>query len=183
MDSYIYSSDIDSNKVNKNNTDNENLANKKVNIVMFSGEYDKALAALIIANSARELGSEVTMFFAFWGLLLLRDPEKLSSEDKTTFEKMFSMMTPKGAEELPLSTMNFSGLGKAMLIKMMEDDKAPRLIDFLEGARKKGVKFYGCKLSVDVMGFKKEELIPELEIVEAKEYLKDALNSDMQLFI
>ncbi len=183
MDSYIYSSDIDSSRLNKNNTDNEDLANKKVNIVMLSGEYDKALAALIMANSARELGCEVTMFFAFWGLLLLRDPEKLSSEDKTTFEKMFSMMTPKGPEELPLSTMNFSGLGKAMLLKMMEDDKAPRLIDFLEGARKKGVKFYGCKLSVDVMGFKKEELIPELEIVEAKEYLKDALNSDMQLFI
>ncbi len=157
--------------------------NKKVNLVMFSGEYDKALAALIIANSARELGAEVTMFFAFWGLLLLRDPNCLTSEDKTNYEKMFSMMTPKGPEELPLSNMNFSGLGKAMLLKMMEEDKAPRLIDFLEGARKKGVKFFGCKLSVDVMGFKKEELIPELKIVEAKEYLKDALNSDMQLFI
>ncbi|MPM59849.1 hypothetical protein SDC9_106695 [bioreactor metagenome] len=38
-------------------------------------------------------------------------------------------------------------------------------------------------MSVEVMGFKEEELIPELEIVDAKEYLKDALNSDMQLFI
>lgn len=166
-----------------NSSNDENYSNKKVNIVMFSGEYDKALAGLIMANSARELGADVTMFFAFWGLLLLRDPDKLSLEDKTTYEKMFSMMTPKGAEELPLSKMNFAGMGKGMLVEMMKDDETPRLIDFLNGARKKGVKFYGCKLSVDVMGFKKEEMIPELEIVDAKEYLKDALNSDMQLFI
>ncbi len=161
----------------------ESYENKKVSIALFSGEYDKALAALIMANSAREVGAEVRMFFAFWGLFLLRDPNKLSTEDKTSYEKMLSMMTPKGPEELPLSKMNFSGLGKAMLLKMMKDDEAPELIDFLNGARKKGVKFYGCKLSVDVMGFKKEELIPELEIVDAKEYIKYGLNSDMQLFI
>jgi len=66
---------------------------------------------------------------------------------------------------------------------MTEDDDAPPLEAFLKGAQKKGVKFYGCKLSVEIMGFKKEELIPELEIVDAKTYLEDALNSDMQLFI
>jgi peroxiredoxin family protein len=96
---------------------------------------------------------------------------------------MFGMMTPKGVEDLPLSNMNFSGLGKAMLKAMMKDEDTPDLNAFLKGARKKGVKFYGCKLSVEVMGFKKEELLPELEIIDAKEYLKDALNSDMQLFI
>lgn len=169
---------------NNDNPNRENdFSNKRVNMVLFSGEYDKALAALIMANSARELGAEVTMFFAFWGLMLLRDPEKLSSEDKTLYEKMFSMMTPKGPEELPLSKMNFAGLGKEMLLKMMDSDDAPHLIDFLNGARKKGVRFYGCKMSVDVMGFKEEEMIPELQIVDAKVYLKDALNSDMQLFI
>ena len=43
---------------------------KKLSLIMFSGEYDKALAGLILANSAKELGMEVSMFFAFWGLLL-----------------------------------------------------------------------------------------------------------------
>lgn len=156
---------------------------KKLSLLMFSGEYDKALAGLILANSAKELNMEVSMFFAFWGLLLLRDPNKSTAEDKTSLEKLMGAMTPKGPEELPLSTMNFSGIGKKMLESMMEDDGAPTLTRFLEGARKKGVKFYGCKLSMEVMGFKKEELVPELEIVEAKDYLKDALSSDIQLFI
>lgn len=150
---------------------------------MFSGDYDKVLAALILANTARELEVDVTMFFAFWGLFIIRDPEKATLADKTVYEKMFGMVTPKGPEELPLSKMNMVGLGKQMLLEMMEDDKTPSLTDFLNGALKKGVKFYGCKLSVEIMGFKEEELLPEVEIITAKDYLINALDSDMQLFI
>ncbi|WP_431085793.1 DsrE/DsrF/DrsH-like family protein [Paenibacillus sp. 8b26] len=156
---------------------------KKMNLLMFSGDYDKAMAGLILANTARELDVDVTMFFAFWGLFLVRDPDKMTLEDKTIYEKIMGWVTPKGPEELPLSKMNFSGLGKLMLTEMIEDNEAPKLIHFLKGARKKNVKFYACKLSVDIMGFKPEEFIPELEIIEAKTYLKDALESDMQLFI
>jgi len=157
--------------------------NRRMNLLMFSGDYDKAMAGLILANSAKEIDVDVTMFFAFWGLLLLRDPDKLNDEDKTIYEKLFSNLTPKDPEDLPLSKMNFSGLGKKMLLEMMEDDDAPRLSDFLKGARKKQIKFYACKLSVEIMGFKEEEFIPEVEIVDAKTYLKDALDSDIQLFI
>lgn len=156
---------------------------KRMNLLMFSGEYDKAMAGLILANSAREMDVEVTMFFAFWGLFLVRDPEKMTLEDKTAYEKMFALMTPKGPDELPLSRMNYGGFGKAMLVEMLKDDEAPQLIHFLKGAQKKNIKFYACKLSVEVMGFKPEEFIPELEIVDAKTYLNDALDSDLQLFI
>ncbi|KPU46092.1 hypothetical protein OXPF_02020 [Oxobacter pfennigii] len=156
---------------------------KKLNILLFSGDYDKALAALIIADGAAEMGVKVTLFCAFWGLMLLRDPDKLSLEDKTIYEKIFGMTTPKGPEELPLSKMDMKGMGKKMLTMMMKDAESPSLKDFLEEARKKGIKFYGCQLSVEVMGFKKEEMIPELEIVDVKEYLKDALDSNMQLFV
>jgi len=130
---------------------------KKLSLIMFSGEYDKALAGLILANSAKELGMEVSMFFAFWGLLLLRDPTKNTIENKSTLEKLMGAMTPKGPDDLPLSNMNFSGFGKKMLEAMMKEDGTPTLSKFLDGAVKKGVKFYGCKLSMEVMGFKKEE--------------------------
>lgn len=156
---------------------------KKMSMILFSGDYDKALAALILANSAKELDMEVNMFFGFWGLFLLREPEKISTENKTSLEKMFTLMTPKGPEDLPLSKMNFSGLGKALLNEMMDENDAPPLEAFLKGARKKGVKFYGCKLSMEVMGFKEEELIPEVEVIDAKGYLEDAMESDIQLFI
>ena len=156
---------------------------KQLNLLLFSGDYDKALAALIIANGACDLGVKVTMFFSFWGLMLLRDPEKMGPEDKNIYEKMFSAMTPRGPEQLSLSKMNFSGLGKSMLLKMMDDNQAPDLGEFLAGARKNGVRFCACKLSMEIMGFKSEELIDDVEVIEVYDYLKDALQADMQLFI
>lgn len=156
---------------------------KRMSILLFSGEYDKALAALLLANTAKTIDVEVSMFFAFWGLGLVRDPEKLHLADKTLYEKMFGMMTPRGPEDLPLSKMNFAGIGKKMLIEMMEDDDTPPLTAFLKGAQKKGVNFFGCKLSMEIMGLQEEEMIPELKVIEAKDYLIDALESDLQLFI
>lgn len=156
---------------------------KKLNLLMFSGEYDKAMAGLILANTAKEIGAEVTMFFAFWGLFLIRDPEKMTLEDKTIYEKLMDVVTPKGPAHLPLSRMNFSGLGRMMLEEMMEEQGAPKLIHFLKGARKKNIRFCACKLSVEIMGFKPEEFLPEVEIIDAAAYLDDALSSDMQLFI
>ncbi|MTI71737.1 MAG: sulfide reductase [Firmicutes bacterium] len=157
--------------------------NKKMNLLLFSGEYDKALASLILANTARKIGIDVTIFFAFWGLCLIRDPTKMNIKDKNVYEKMFELTAPVGPEDLPLSKMNMSGIGKKMLLEMMDNVDTPKLKNFLDGARKKGVKFYGCKLSCEVMGFKKEEFIPEVKIITAKEYLEDALESDIELFI
>ncbi|MEN6348688.1 MAG: DsrE/DsrF/DrsH-like family protein [Syntrophomonas sp.] len=159
------------------------MENKHLNLLMFSGDYDKALAAFIIANAAREMEAEVTIFFAFWGLLLLRDPEKATFEDKSSYEKIFGSVTPRGAEQLPLSKMNMGGIGKYMLLEMMEANQAPQVKDLLEAVRKKGVNLFACKLSLEIMGFKAEELFPEVKVVEVKEYLQDALDSNMQLFI
>lgn len=156
---------------------------KKMNLMVFSGDYDKALAALILANEAREIEMEASLFFAFWGLLLIRDPERAPTEDKNMLEKTFGAMTPKSIDELPLSKMNYAGLGKAMLQEMMEEKEIPPLSAFLKGAIHKGVRLYACRLSLQVMGFHQEELLPQVEVMEAKAYLQDACQSDLQLFI
>ena len=156
---------------------------QKMSILMFSGDYDKALAALILANSAREINIDVTMFFAFWGLMLIRDPNGTPEEEKTASQKMFASMTPKSIEELPLSKMNMAGIGKKMLVGMMEENNTPDLTAFLKGALNKGVNIKACKLSCQVMGFGSGELIKEAEIVTAGDYLVDAMDSNLQLFI
>lgn len=157
--------------------------NNKMNLLMFSSDYDKALAGFILANSAKDIGIDVTMFFAFWGLFLMRQPEKTAENDKSFYEKIFSSVTPDDPEYLPLSKMNMGGLGKQILINMMKDKNAPRLIDLIQEARDNKITFFGCKLSMDIMGLKKEELIPELQVVTAQDYLRDAINSNIQLFI
>lgn len=159
------------------------MADQKANILVYSADYDKALAAFIIANGARELEMEVSMFFAFWGLLLLRDPARMSLEDKSLYEKMFTLATPAGAAHLPLSRMNMGGLGKMMLLDMMEDEETPGLPAFIQGAQKKGVHFYACQLSLEIMGFKLEEFIPGVEAMDVKGYIKDAAGSNLQLIV
>lgn len=157
--------------------------NNKMNLLMFSSDYDKALAGFILANSAKDIGIDVTMFFAFWGLFLMRQPEKTVENDKSFYEKIFSSVTPDDPEYLPLSKMNMGGFGKQMLINMMKDKNAPRLIDLIQEARDNKITFFGCKLSMDIMGLKEEELIPELQVITAQDYLRDAINSNIQLFI
>ncbi len=44
------------------------LEKGKTTIVLFSGDYDKAMAAYIIANGAAAYDHEVTIFHTFWGL-------------------------------------------------------------------------------------------------------------------
>lgn len=70
-------------------------------------------------------------------MFILRESEKITLEVKTIYEKMFSKMTLKGSEELPLLKINIASIGKAMLEKMMKCAEAPRLIDLLNGTRKK----------------------------------------------
>lgn len=160
------------------------MADKQhLNILLFSGDYDKCLAAFILANGARDINMTVTIFCAFWGLLILRDPEKISSADKTLYEKMFSTFTPAEAESLPLSRMNLAGIGKSMLMTMMDEKETPHLRDFLEGARHKGVRFCACKLSLEIMGFKPEELLDQIEVIDVNAYLHDAASANIQLFI
>ena len=40
------------------------------------------MAAFIIANGAAAMGDDVTMFFTFWGLNILRKPEKVQAKTR-----------------------------------------------------------------------------------------------------
>ena len=51
----------------------------KKTIILFSGDFDKVMAALIIANGAAAMGDDVTIFCTFWGLNILRKPEKVTA--------------------------------------------------------------------------------------------------------
>ena len=87
----------------------------KKTIILFSGEMDKVLAAFVIANGAAAMGDEVTMFFTFWGLNTLRKPDKTKTAKKTTLQKMFAMMMPRGPKKLHMSNMNFAGMGPKLM--------------------------------------------------------------------
>ncbi len=151
-------------------------------IVMFSGDLDKALAAMIIAQGAAAMGKQMTIFFTFWGLNVLRKDGNVKV-DKTNFEKMFGAMMPKGAEKLPLSQMNMGGMGSTMIKKRMADKNVPDLTTQVKNAQAAGVKFIACTMSMDLMGIKEEELIDNVEFGGVAKYIGESSGADMTLFI
>ena len=84
---------------------------EKVTLVIFSGEMDKALAAFNIAIGAASMGMEVSIFFTFWGLNIIKRNEG-SIHSKGVMRKMLNFMNRGGSRRAPLSKFHMLGLGK-----------------------------------------------------------------------
>jgi len=151
-------------------------------IVVFSNDLDKMMAAFIIANGAAAMGAQVTMFFTFWGLNLLRKNEKITVK-KNILEKMFGVMMPRGASKVKLSKMHMAGIGTFMIQQVMKHKNVFSLSRLIEEARNNHIKFVACSMSMDIMGIKKEELIDGVEIGGVATYLEKADLSNYNLFI
>lgn len=156
----------------------------KLSMIVFSGDLDKALASLIIATGSVAMGLEVVMFFTFWGTTLLRDKGKKVG-GKDMMGKMFGAMLPTGTGDLKLSKLNMGGMGTAMMKSLMKKKNVASMEELLELAGEMGVKIYICEMTMDLMGFKREEMIdyPGLDYAGVATFLDEAIDSKMQLFI
>jgi peroxiredoxin family protein len=155
----------------------------KKTMVVFSGDYDKAIAAFIIANGAAAMGDEVTMFFTFWGLDIIRKPKKVKTSGKSFLQTMFGKMMPRGPGKLGLSKMNFCGMGPRMMKILMKQENAMSLDQLIASAREQGVKLVACSMTMDMMGFKKEELLDGIDYMGVAAYLGAADEANVNLFI
>lgn len=151
-------------------------------LVVFSNDLDKVLASFIIANGAAASGKQVTMFFTFWGLNVLRKPENVKVK-KNLVEKMFGLMMPKGAQKLILSKMHMAGMGTWMMKQVMKSKNILTLNELIKSAQENGVKFIACTMSMDVMGIKAEELIDGVELGGVAKYIAETNNANSNLFI
>ena len=150
--------------------------------VVFSGDLDKAIASFIMANGAAAMGRPVTMFFTFWGVSILRRPEKVHVK-KSLIGKMFGFMMPRGSKKLGLSRMNFGGIGAKMIRAVMKKNGVSSLEELIESARQKGVKFVACQMSMELMGITAEELIDGVELGGVATMLGSTEKSDLTYFI
>lgn len=150
--------------------------------VVFSGDLDKAIASLIIANGAVAMGRDVTIFFTFWGLNILRKDQHVPVK-KDFIEKMFGFMMPRGTKKLKLSKMNMGGLGTKMMHYVMKQKNVNTLDELLKSAMDSGVKFVACTMSMDIMGIKEEEIIDGVDFGGVASYLGAADDSNHNLFI
>ena len=137
-------------------------------IILFSSDYDRVLAALVIANGAVAMGGKATIFATFWGLSALRraakgeDPwtaEKAAGgpavygdgDDSTTLsvngshplllgavDRAMKAVLPAGVNALPLSHLNVAGLGQAAMRQVMASKQLPTLPSLMRSAHDSG---------------------------------------------
>jgi peroxiredoxin family protein len=156
---------------------------EKVTLVVFSGESDRALAAFNIAIGAVSMGMEVSMFFTFWGLNIIKKNEG-PIKSKGMMRKMLNFMNRGGAKRLPLSKFHMFGLGKWMMGKLMREAKFPSVGEMIVLAKQSGVKFIACTTSMGIMGISKEAFIPEVDsFAGVATYLAEARESKVNLFV
>ena len=156
----------------------------KISMIVFSGELDKQIAAMIIATGAAAMGMKVVMFYTFWGTAALREPKKKVG-GKDFMSKMFGFMLPKGRNKTVLSKMHMAGMGTAMLKDLMRKKNVANMDQLFDVAGVMGVEINICEMSMDLMGFKKEEMIdyPNLSVCGVATFLANAKESAVQLFI
>ena len=159
-----------------------NVPQKGTSMIVFSNDMDKALASFIIANGAASAGKEVTLFFTFWGLSILRK-KKPGRVKKDFMGRMFGMMLPNHAGKLGLSKMNMGGMGAAMMKARMKALGVDSLEELMQKAMQNGVRIVACQMTLDVMGIKEEELIDGVEVGGVASFLSAADESQASLFI
>jgi peroxiredoxin family protein len=162
----------------------ESSRKDQLSIAIVSGDMDRILAAMIISLAAAAMDTLVKLFFSFWALSALRDPRK-KAEGKDLISKMFGMMLPKGRNKLKLSKLNMGGMGPMMIKSLMRKQNVMSLDAMFEEAAALGIEITVCEMSMNLMGFKREEMIdyPHLRFAGATTFVADAGESSMQWLI
>ncbi|MGD9557466.1 MAG: DsrE/DsrF/DrsH-like family protein [Mangrovibacterium sp.] len=169
----------------KSRLSNLEACNKdQLSIAVVSGDMDKILAAMVIALAAAAMDTEVKLFFSFWSLSALRDPRK-KAPGKSFMSKMFGLMLPKEKNKLKLSRLNMAGMGPVIIKSLMKKQGVLSLDEMFIQAGELGIEITVCEMSMQLMGFNKEEMIdyPHLRYAGAATFVSDAGASSAQLFI
>lgn len=154
---------------------------KKMTIVVMSGDMDKLFGAFIIATGAAAMGTDVVMFFTFWGLRALK---KAVPTGNTFFGKMLGVMYGGDISKSDPSKFSFGGMGRWMFGKMMGAHNVSTLPQLRDLAVQLGVRMYGCQMSMDVMEIPKDAFIEGVqEPVGVGFMLAEAQESQIQFFI
>jgi len=156
---------------------------RKKTFVVFSGDFDRVMGVLVMANAALAMGNEVTLFFTFWGLSAIRKEQAVATPGKSLLDRMFGWMLPRGLSRLTLSKLNMGGMGTAMMKHVMKQKHVDSPQQLLTQARAKGAKLVACSMSLDVMGLRPEELLDGVEIAGAATFLSEADESNVTMLM
>ncbi len=144
----------------------ETKSTRKIAIICSKGTLDMAYPGLVLANAARQAGIDAVLFFTFWGLDIVT--KKKNSKIKVTPVGNPAMGMPNLVGIIPGMTT----MATSMMKKKIEGLDIPPIDEFIEMIHDAGVKLYGCRMSVDMMGLTEDDLVPQLEgVITAMDFM------------
>ncbi len=143
---------------------------KKLSIVSFSGEYDRALVAFNLATSAATIGYEVHMFFTFWGLNIIKKEKGRRMIGSSPVQKITHFFMG-GSKNLPLSRFNFFGFGKHVFRRRLKKKNVASISDLLKAALALKVQLYAFNMPVSIFGTKDSDFLNEVKAISTEEFL------------
>jgi peroxiredoxin family protein len=157
------------------------MAQKKMTIIASKGSLDMAYPPLILASTAAAMDVDVTIFFTFYGLEIIK-------KDRAGKLKISPMGNPAMPMPVPIPTVvsmlpGMEAMATAMMKSMFKKHGVATIGQLLELVKESGVKLIACQMTMDVMGVKQADIIEGVEFGGAATWLDAAADSQINLFI
>lgn len=175
------------------------IVGRKGTILLLSGEFDKALLAFEVASGFQAMGMEMSMWFVLYGANCLRKPRSAFSlgkwfgklrggtgrmpETDSALQHIVCGLNHDGASHLPLSQLNFGGLGPAIIRRIMDRKGMCSLEGLIRNAHDLGVRFSICQVCVDAMAISPEDMLYPAEVRGVSSYYLEVSAAEYNVVI
>jgi len=152
---------------------------KRLALIASKGDIPGAYTPLILGSTAAAMDYEVSIFFTFFGLNMLKKKNLKKIKITPAGETAMPMPIPQIVGMLP----GMTGMATAMMKNWMKKANVATLQELMDLSIEAGVELIACQMTMDVMGFKREDLIDECTVGGAATMLEFASEADITLYI
>ena len=165
---------------------------KKMALIASKGTLDWAYPPFILASTAAAMDMEVSVFFTFYGLTLLKKDIKAKVAPATNPAMPMKMpFGPQGFQNIEWPMPNvlmgnvpgFETMATSMMKQTFKNKGVATIEELRDICIESDVKLIGCQMTMDVFGFEKDDFIDGVDVGGAATFLEFAAESDIQLFI
>lgn len=155
-------------------------AKQKVAIIASKGTLDMAYPPLILATAAAAMDMEVEIFFTFYGLDIIKKGQADHLKVAPIANPAMPVPMPNIIGMLPGMTPLASWMMKSLYFGK---HNVATIGELLGQCKDLGVKLIACQMTMDVLGYKREELLDEIEVAGAATFLAFASQAHTTLFV
>lgn len=157
---------------------------KRMSIIVTKGSLDWAYPPFILSTTAAAMGLEVSMFFTFYGLTLLKkklDLQVTALGNPAMEMPMFGMHI--GMPNVVAAVPGVDRAASIMMKNLIKKKGVASIEELREAAVEAEVKMIACQMTMDLFEYTVDDLIEGPELGGAATYIAEACNSDINLFI